>query len=243
MITAIVQARMGSSRLPGKVLMRAAGQSMIEHLHERLSAAESIDGIVIATSCLAQDDPIAGLCQERGFTCFRGDEADVLDRYYRAGQAFNADPIVRVTADCPLIDPAIVDQAVALYRQHPGEYDLVTNRHPLTFPDGMDVNVMPFAALEQAWQSATAPFQREHVIPFFWETGKRVLNFEDPDRRFHRHRWTLDYPEDLRLISSVFEELLVPGACRLFTMQDILACVERHPEWTDWNAKYIPAPQ
>jgi spore coat polysaccharide biosynthesis protein SpsF len=239
MIAAIVQARMGSSRLPGKVLRTAAGKTFLEHLHARLGQAATIGHIVIATSTLPGDDAIARLCQKNGYNCFRGSEQDVLDRYFRAAQEIKADTVVRITADCPLIDPAIVDQIVSTYLEQPGRYDLVTNRHPLTFPDGLDVDVMSFAALEQAWHEATTPPQREHVIPYFWETGKRVFNVEHPGNLFPRYRWTLDYEEDARVIEAIFDALYKPDG--IFGLDDIKRFVDSHPEIAVLNAAYLPA--
>lgn len=238
MIAAIIQARMGSSRLPGKVLRTAAGKTFLEHLLERLGHAKTIERVVVATSVLPGDDPIADLCRNKSVECFRGDERDVLDRYFRSAQAIKADTVVRITADCPLIDPAIVDQIVSVYLECCGDYDLVTNRHPLTFPDGLDVDVMSFTALEQAWREASTPPQREHVIPYFWETGKRVFNVECPGNLFPHYRWTLDYEEDARFIGAIFDALYEPGG--IFGLDDIKHYVDAHAEISALNAAYLP---
>ena len=238
MTLAIVQARMGSTRLPGKVLRKAAGKSFLHHLVERLRGASRIGRIVVATSDLPGDDPIMAECGRIGVDCFRGSERDVLDRYYRAAGAYGADTIVRITADCPLIDPAIVDRIVAFQQSHADDYDLVTNRYPLTFPDGLDVDVMPMRALAVAWSNARTQPQREHVIPYFWETGQRVKNIECAPSLFADHRWTVDYEEDAQLVSAIFEALYRPGA--VFGMDEILAFLRGAPDLARLNAMHLP---
>ncbi|NIJ63642.1 spore coat polysaccharide biosynthesis protein SpsF (cytidylyltransferase family) [Sphingomonas leidyi] len=233
-----VQARMGSTRLPGKVLMEAAGKPLLTHLFGRLRRAELLDGFCVITSTLAQDDPIAEWADANGIDSYRGSEDDVLDRYYQAAKQFGVDHVVRVTADCPIIDPAIVDEAVRLARQEAGSFDLLTNRYPITFPDGMDVDVIPFASLEQAWREAGTRFQREHVIPFFWEEGRRVRNFESATNYFHTHRWTLDYPEDYQLLKAMIE--MFPGREDSFTLQDALDLIAADPGLAAINAMHLP---
>lgn len=238
MTGAIVQARMGSTRLPGKVLMPAAGKPMLGHLLSRLSFSTKLDKTVVATSTEKRDDAIEAFCRGLDVAVFRGSERDVLDRYHGAARAHGIDVIVRITADCPLIDPTLVDETVSFFEAHGDEYDIATNRHPLTYPDGLDFDVIPRTMLDEAWARATAPHHREHVVPFFWESGYRVHNDEDPTRAFWRHRWTLDYPEDLELIRRILEALHREG--RFFTRHEILAYLERHPDLPALNAKYIP---
>jgi spore coat polysaccharide biosynthesis protein SpsF len=238
-VGAIVQARMGSTRLPGKVLKEAAGKPLLAHLLERLARAETLDSVVVATSTDPLDAKIAALCGRLGVPVFCGSETDVLDRYVQAARKFDFDVIVRVTGDCPLIDPVLVDEMVRLFLKSTGCFDLMTNRHPLTFPDGLDFDVLPREALERAGREATAPHHREHTVPFFWEKGLRVHNVVDPENRFRRHRWTLDYPEDFELIRRIFEALHREG--EYFGMSDILAFLEKNPELSLLNARYIPA--
>jgi spore coat polysaccharide biosynthesis protein SpsF len=237
-IGAIVQARMGSTRLPGKVLLPAAGKPLLEILLERLSACRSLEQRIVATSIDRRDAPIAELADRVGVPVFRGSEQDVLDRYYRAAVHHGLDLVVRVTSDCPLVDPALVDRMVELALAHHGEFDLVTNRHPLTYPDGLDLDVIPMSSLRHAWTHATEPHQREHTIPYFWEAGLRVHNVEDPERGFQRHRWTLDYAEDYELIRAILEALYRPG--QIFHAADVLAYLAEHPELSALNAKYLP---
>jgi spore coat polysaccharide biosynthesis protein SpsF len=237
-VGAIIQARMNSSRLPGKVLLAAAGKPLLEHLMDRLRHSTSLGFAAIATSTEPADDPIAALCGARGIPIFRGSELDVLDRYYQAARHFQLDVVVRITSDCPLIDPGLVDFMVEFFLAHYLSYDLVTNRHPLTFPDGLDVDVMSMAGLSRAWRDAATPFQREHTIPYFWECGLRVYNVAHPDNLFARYRWTLDYWEDYLHLKQIFEALYSPD--RLFTTDEIVAFLESHPEVTALNARYLP---
>ena len=238
MIGAVVQARMGSTRLPGKVLMQAAGKPLLAHLLERLGRARSLETVLVATSDDARDDPIAALCSQLGVPVFRGSERDVLDRYYQAARGLGLDLVVRITADCPLVDPAIVDAMVQYAIDHRGEFDLVTNRRPLTFPDGLDLDVIPIDTLAEAWREAREPMQREHVIPWFWDTGRRLHNLEHPANLYAEHRWTLDYAEDYALIRRVIEEL-TPVYGSTFAMDDVLAFMDEHPEVARSNAQFI----
>jgi len=235
---AIIQARMNSNRLPGKVLMEAAGRPMLAHLLDRLERCETLETIVVATSTNDLDDSICEFGRSRGIKVFRGSETDVLDRYYQAARHAGLDVIVRITADCPLIDPFLVDQMVSWFLANHRHWDLVTNRHPLTFPDGLDLDVMSMEALDHVWRNASEPHQREHTIPFFWESGMRVYNWEDPRLLFWSQRWTLDYPEDYEVIRGIIEGLDRPG--EPFTTEQILAFVAAHPEVSALNAKYIP---
>jgi spore coat polysaccharide biosynthesis protein SpsF len=237
-VGAIVQARMGSTRLPGKVLKEAAGRPLLAHLLERLARARTIGRIVVATSTDPRDDEIAALCARLGVPVYRGSEGDVLDRYFRAAEEFEFEVIVRVTADCPLIDPQLVDEQVLFFLDNRGRYDLVTNRHPLTYPDGLDFDVLSREALGYAWRTATEPHHREHTVPFFWETGMRVHNFVDPENRFRHHRWTLDYPEDYELIRRIIEALHRDG--EHFGTDDVLLYLEKNPKLSSLNAKHRP---
>lgn len=205
---AIVQARMGSTRLPGKVLKEVAGKPLLLWQLERLAAAESLDGVVVATSGSPGDDAIAAFCARHGFECFRGSERDVLDRYYRAAQASGARVIVRLTADCPLIDPQVVNQVVLAFHEAQGRYDYVANTAPPTgsFPDGMDVEVFSSGALETAWKETRALDHREHVtFPFWHKTEQyRTLRVEAPED-WSDVRVTVDDAGDLELVAGLLE--------------------------------------
>jgi len=234
----IVQARMGSTRLPGKVLMEAAGKPLLHHLLERLSYCRLVDEVIVATTINKRDDVIEELCRSLEIAVYRGSEDDVLDRYYQAAKAREMTCVVRVTSDCPLIDPELIDEKISIFLNKLGEYDLITNRHPLTYVDGLDFDLIPFEALEAVWRSAREPHQREHVVPFFWESGMRVYNFEDSRKLFYSHRWTLDYIEDFELIKSIYSGLYKNG--EKFTTNDILEFLATRPELSKINAKYLP---
>jgi spore coat polysaccharide biosynthesis protein SpsF len=228
---------MGSSRLPGKVMLAAAGKPLLGHLLERLAACETLNVIAVATSDQERDDAIAKYCESIGTSVFRGSEYDVLDRYYQAARTFGLTTIVRVTSDCPLIDPALIDEQVRFFESRRSDFDLVTNRHPLTYPDGLDFDIIPIEALRLAWKNATQSAHREHTVPYFWDSGMRVHNFVDPRNLFLKHRWTLDYPEDYQLISTILDA--VYSSDRRFTTAEILEFLEQNPTLPTLNAHYI----
>lgn len=228
----IVQARMTSTRLPGKVLLPLAGEPMLTRLVQRLRRAQRADGIVIATTTNATDDPIVALCEELGVPCHRGSEHDVLSRYANAACLNGADVVVRITSDCPLIDPALVDQVIAVYEE--GDSDYVSNMLPPTWPYGMAVEVFSAAALQQAHAEATQPAEREHVTPFiYWHPERyRLRNLASPVD-LSQHRWTVDTPEDYELVRRLFEAL-IPTRPN-FTQADVLAVLDHHPDWVAIN--------
>jgi len=207
---AILQARMSATRLPGKVLMPALGRPILLYNIERVRRAKTIDRVIVATTENREDEKIQRLCEAEDIPVFRGSEEDVLDRIYRCMQHFGMKECAKLTADNPLIDPAVIDQVVGFYQAHAGDYDYVSNNHPPTWQDGQEVEVFRATTLETAWREATQPFQREHVTPFIWDQPERfrVGNVaRSDDRWYHDYRWTLDYPEDYTFIKSVFEEL------------------------------------
>ena len=232
----IVQARMGSTRLPGKVMMNAVGKPLLGHLMERLSYCATLDMQAVATTVNPADDLIADYCAANRIPVFRGSEADVLDRYYNAAKFFGLTYVVRVTSDSPLNDPALVDEGVRLFRHNPGKYDLVTNRHPITHADGLDFDVMSIGSLQYVWLHATEPHQREHTDPYFWESGMRVFNLEDPQKLVRQHRWCLDYPEDYQKLKAIYENLYRPGD--YFSSEEIIQFLAEHPEIERLNERY-----
>jgi len=207
MIVAIVQARMGSSRLPGKVLADVCGKPMLWHVMNRLNMVPSIDELVVATSTKQTDDSVAHFCLENNFRCFRGSETDVLDRYYQAARQYGAKVVIRITADCPLIDPQVVQTVIDTYLK--GGYDYVSNTLRYSYPDGLDVEAFSFSALKIAWQKAEMPAEREHVTPYLRTNGRfRVYNVEnDIDLSGRYLRWTVDEPSDMELIRIIYERL------------------------------------
>ena len=228
----IVQARMTSTRLPGKVLLPLAGEPMLVRLLERLRRVQRAQGIVIATTTNASDDAIAELCAQRGVPCHRGSEHDVLSRYAEAARLNGADTVVRITSDCPLIDPALIDRVIAAYEE--GGCDYVSNMLPPTWPYGMAVEVFGAAALAQAHAEATQAAEREHVTPFlYWHPERyRLRNFASPVD-LSQHRWTVDTPEDYELVRRLFDHLMPTHPH--FIQADVLALLGQHPDWIGIN--------
>lgn len=229
---ALVQARMKSTRLPGKVLKPLQGLSVIETILRRLRRARALDEVIVVTSVVPEDDFLAEVVTACGVPCFRGDETDVLDRYYQAATAHGVDHIVRLTGDCPLIDPQIVDRVVDSY--HRSDADLVSNQLSESYPDGLDVCVFSFKALEAAWKNATLTSDREHVVPWIIRNaGKgqaedmRVMDYPSSENLFD-HRWTLDEPADLMFFRELAEVLPVPLVD--VGWQEILDILETYPE-------------
>lgn len=197
----IVQARMGSSRLPGKVMMDILGKPMLKHIIERLKRIEIPNTIIIATTLNKNDDIIAELALREKVSCFRGDEEDVLSRYYQTAKKYKIDTIVRITADCPLVDPALINELIDFYfRNQPLGY--ASNTIERTYPQGFDVEVFSFLALEKAFKNANKPYQHEHVTPFIYE-NERCFNYKS-DKDYSKYRLTVDTTEDFKLISRIF---------------------------------------
>lgn len=231
-IVLINQARMTSTRLPGKILLPVLGKPLLAYQLERLRRAKRVDEIVVATTLNASDDPIVTLCRELGVSVYRGDELDVLDRYYQAAKAHAADVVVRVTSDCPLIDPAIVDQVIAAYLA--SDHDYIANTRERTFPRGMDTEVFSLRALTEAWQEGRLPYEREHVTPFLYQHPERyAIGNVASGRDLGQHRWTVDTAEDFDLIARLLGALypVKPE----FTLDDILAQFALHPDWMRIN--------
>jgi spore coat polysaccharide biosynthesis protein SpsF len=235
-IVAIVQARMGSTRLPGKVLADIAGQPMLVREVERAQRATTLDELVVATTFERADDPVAELCASRGYACYRGHPTDVLDRCYQAAREYRADVIVRLTGDCPLIDPGVVDDTVRVFLEASPPYDLVANRlaEGRTFPIGLDTEVCSCEALEAAWREASDPYEREHVLPFIYEHRDRfrVVLYRGKEDYGHL-RWTVDAPEDLEVVRRVFAHF---SGRDDFTWLDVLELFREDPTLVSINA-------
>ena len=233
-IVAIVQARTGSTRLPGKVLLDLAGEPMLVRVMSRVCRVRNLDETVVATTREPSDDAISQLCSERGWRCFRGSELDVLDRYYRAAAMFQADAVVRITSDCPLIDPEIVDRVVESFLDGQPEIGYVSNTLPRrTFPRGLDTEVMGFPVLERAWLEDGDPNWREHVTPYLWRNPDRFrLHGVMNDVDYSGMRWTVDTPRDLRFVRAVYGYF---GHDR-FSWRQVLELLEQRPEWLAINA-------
>ncbi len=245
---------MGSSRLPGKVLLDIAGKPMIQHVIERTQRARNLDSVLVATTTDPADDPVAAFAASIGVPCTRGSLHDVLDRYYQAAKQHQAKFVVRITADCPLIDPDVIHQTVQLITDNKSlNTDFACNRLPppfsRSFPIGLDVEACTFAALERAWKESTETFHREHVMPYIYEgarltpetpqlalgisqRGFRIAQLHHtPD--YGEQRWTVDTPEDLVFIREIFARL---DGKPNFNWYDVLEIVQKHPELTQINA-------
>ncbi len=241
-IVAVIQARTGSTRLPGKVLRPIGGRPVLAWMLERVAAATELDEIVVATTYLAVDEPIRDLCADLGVICLSGHPTDLLDRHLKVGRARAADAVVKIPSDCPLIDPRIIDLVVAAFRRRYPRRAFVSNLHPPTWPDGNDVEILRFDVLEEAWCLATKTFQREHTTPFVWDQPERFAlgNVVWPGGRdlSASHRLTLDYEEDFRLIADVFTALYRPEAPP-FSVEQIVAYLDAHPEVRALNAGHL----
>ncbi len=232
---AILQARVSSSRLPGKVLMPILAQPMLFRQIERVNRCQALERLVVATSVDRSDDPLVAECAARGIACSRGSLDDVLHRFVQSAAPYRPETIVRLTGDCPLADPALIDDVIRYF--HAGNYDYVSNCLPPTFPDGLDVEVMRLACLELADREAVLPSEREHVTKFLQARPERFRlgNYISPVDR-SQMRWTVDEPDDLAFVRSVYEELY--PVKRDFTTDDILNLLERNPRLRSINSKF-----
>ncbi|MBP6180023.1 MAG: glycosyltransferase family protein [Anaerolineales bacterium] len=250
-IVAIIQGRMSSSRLPGKILADIAGQPMLTRVFTRTSRAKTLDEVVFATTTDPSDDPVAEYCDFSGIPCTRGSLFDVLDRYYQAALQAKADYVVRITADCPVIDPQLVDDVVGTLLED--DYDFVCNRLPppwtRTYPIGLDVEACSFKSLKKAWKEAQEPQHREHAMPYFYEgveltaisrqlqTGTSSRGYRvallNHTTDFGDYRWTVDTPEDLDFMRQVYGHF---DGRDDFTWKEVLDLVHDHPELAQINS-------
>lgn len=233
-IVAIIQARMGSTRLPGKVLKDLEGQTVLARVVERVRRARLIDDLLVATTDKRGDNAIVEECQRYHVKVFRGDEEDVLDRYCRAAQFVGAEIVVRITADCPLIDPEIIDLTIAAFlTKHP---DYASNALVRTYPRGLDTEVFSMGALERAWREAPTPYQRAHVTPYIYEHPEafKVLPVTG-DGDFSFHRWTVDTAEDLEFARAIYERF----EGKPFQWREVLRLLDREPELMEINRSVL----
>ncbi|HHT49392.1 MAG TPA: NTP transferase domain-containing protein [Firmicutes bacterium] len=232
----IVQARMGSTRLPGKIMKKVLDKPLLEYQLERLLRVKQADQVIIATTDHGEEQPIVDLCQRLGVPFFRGSEEDVLARYYGAATQYHADVVVRITSDCPLIDPAVVDEVIGFYLKHKAEYDFISNTFSKrTYPRGMDTEVFSYQALMEAHEEATDQAEREHVTIFIKRHPERYRIKTLPyDKDYSHYRWTVDTPEDFVLIEKMIAALYPVNPH--FTLEDCLTLIEEHPEWVKINA-------
>ncbi|MDQ0221214.1 acylneuraminate cytidylyltransferase [Peribacillus cavernae] len=234
-IAAIIQARMGSTRLPGKILKTVNGKTLLEYQIERVKQAEQIDQIIIATTVKESEQPIVELCKTLDIDYYRGSEQDVLSRYHEAAQKFGVDVIVRLTSDCPIIDPKIIDRVVNQYLNNRVTIDYISNTLERTYPRGLDTEVFSFEALNKAYQESILPKDREHVTAYFY-TNPDLFKIQGIKNEYNygSYRWTVDTEEDFELIRLILSELYNPN--KLFLLEDVIKLLKAHPEWNDINA-------
>lgn len=232
MITAIIQARMGSSRLPGKVLIEFSGNTLLGHIIERIVFSKSISKVVIATTTNPADNEIVKWADHRKIACFRGSETDVLNRYYEAARAFQATAIARITSDDPFKDPKVIDDVCAMWREQ--SLDFAYNNKPPTFAEGLDTEIFSFDAISKANRDAVDPFEREHVTQHFYRNPSkfRQNNLASPLDYSHL-RWTIDTAQDMAMAQEVYKNLYKPG--KIFLAKDILELLDKKPEIARMN--------
>ena len=235
MVLAIIQARMGSARLPGKVLMDLAGETVLSRVTGRVCRARLIDEILVATTDHVADDAIVDECRLRSVAFFRGSEDDVLDRYFKAAKSSNADVVVRITSDCPLIDPEITDITIRAFLEQGPDY--ASNALVRTYPRGLDTEVITMGALERSWGLAAEPHQRAHVTPYIYEHAQefKILSVTG-DTDHSDHRWTLDTREDLEFIRAIYRRM---RGKENFGWQEILTLLEHEPELMELNRSVV----
>jgi spore coat polysaccharide biosynthesis protein SpsF len=241
---AMIQARMGSTRLPGKVLKPILGRPMLWHIVQRVKAVGSLTDVVVVTSEHEQDQAIRDFCRSETISVFSGSESDVLDRFYQAAAVYAADPIVRVTGDCPLVDPVLIERVLKIFST--GSWDHVSvatgagalylNRG--RFPDGLDAECFSFAALQRAWNAAAAPSDREHVTPYIWRVPERFrCHLVTADQDFSELRWTVDHEEDFLMITRIYEALYREE--RPFQFGEVIDYLRNRPELALMNRARI----
>ncbi len=238
-VVAIIQARMGSTRLPGKVLSDIGGESMLARVVRRVQHAGSVRQTVVAATAAEGDEPIVRECERLGVELYRGSELDVLDRFYRAACRFGADAVVRITSDCPLIDPGVIDRVIGAFLDWQPDY--ASNVLRRTYPRGLDTEVASREALERAWREAAEPYERVHVTPYFYQHPERfrllsVTHGQEAGRGGSQtrpyYRWTVDTAEDLSLVREIYRRF---GDDDTFGWMDVLDLLERNPALADLN--------
>ncbi len=235
-VAAIIQARMDSNRLPGKVMKDIRGYPMLDWVITRAKSAEMVDSVMVATTIDASDNTVAEWCEKHRVPCFRGATLDVLDRFYQAATMIKADVVVRLTADCPLIDPNVIDDVIRLFFEK--DADFCANRLPApyhrTFPIGLDVEVVSFYALQRAWREAKQVFEREHVLPYLYAVdGRFKISILEAPQDYGQMRWTVDTPQDLAFIRRLIAEMQCD---RDVSWLQILEYLEEHPALAEINA-------
>jgi len=236
MILGILQARISSTRLPGKVLKPILGIPMLLHQIKRIQRAKLVDKLIVATSLEQADDELENMCKGNGIQCFRGSLEDVLERFYQAAKLFKPEHIVRLTGDCPLTDPEIIDQVIEVHLR--GNFDYTSNALEPTYPDGLDVEVLRFSVLERARQEATLSSQREHVTLYIYQNPLEFkIGVVKGKTDLSALRWTVDEPQDFALVKDVYEFLYPQNPN--FTTKDILEYINIHSELKEINNGFV----
>lgn len=233
MITAIIQARLSSKRLPGKVLLNLDGKSLIENVVDRVNKAKKISQVIIATSTDPSDDLIESLCIEKNINYFRGDLNDVLDRYYQAAKHFKTKNICRITADCPLIDSELIDKVAEIFNEKKYDY-ISTGRIKSTFPDGLDTEIFTFEALEKAWKEAKLPSEREHVTPYIWKNPNKFSVYTlNNEIDLSEIRLTVDEPLDFVLMKKIYSDV------KDLKWQEVVTYLKKHKNLKQLNENIV----
>lgn len=235
-ITAIIQARSGSTRLPEKIFKELFGKPILWHVHNRVQQSKLISQIIIATTTLREDDKVEAFCSSNKFLFYRGSSDDVLSRYYEASRKFNADVIIRITSDCPVIDPVVLDKMIEEYLKEfkANKIDYLSNTIHRTFPRGLDVEIFSMDVLEKIFNEAREHFEREHVTPYIYQHPEifKIKNFEN-DKDLSSLRLTVDTNEDFELIEKIYAALYSED--KIFLLEDIVQLFEREPELANIN--------
>jgi spore coat polysaccharide biosynthesis protein SpsF len=236
-ISAIVQARMGSTRLPGKIMKKLEGKPVLWHVYDRLKHSKKLDNIIIATTILKEDDRVENFCKENNIMFFRGSVENVLSRYFLAAQKFNCENIVRITSDCPVIDPEIIDEMIEKFfieNEEKINVDYLSNSLERTFPRGLDAEIFTFKVLEKTFNEAAKTYEKEHVTPYIYQHPElfKLKNFSSSKDNSNL-RWTLDTKEDFQLLKEIYSNLY--NERKIFLYNDILTLLEKKPFLRDIN--------
>jgi spore coat polysaccharide biosynthesis protein SpsF len=238
MIGAIIQARSGSKRFPNKMFKKILGQPILWHVIQRVRASTLIDQIIVATTRSQADDKIVSLAKKMGLNYYRGSTNDVLGRFYQAAKKFKTKIIVRITPDDIFEDPSLIDSLLKIFIAAKGKYDYISNTVNQTHPEGIDVEVFSFAALQRAFREAKKLSEREHVTPYLWNNPNK---FRIKSIKYHKDlshlRWTIDYPKDLEFARKIYQRLYFKK--RIFLMNDVLKVLKKHPAWQKINQGVI----
>ena len=234
-IVAIIQARIGSTRLPAKILMDLEGKPVLQHIIERIKGSK-VDEIIVATTTNAEDNVVESFCKENSISVFRGNEQNVLMRFYECAKVHGADVIVRVTADDPFKDPNVINEVIDILID--GKYDYASNTINPTFPEGIDIEVFTMKALTKAYHEAVLHSEKEHVTPYIWKNTNifNCYNLEYAENLSHL-RWTLDTPNDFQFVQEIYKRLYNP--VKLFYMNDILEVLKKEPQLSEINNGFV----